>query len=285
MLYAIDPPEGNEQRDHHGKPRVDGSGNEVGGEDGAVPSGNEGQGEVPGYDAVDGNHQGSGQSGEKKIGRSVVPPLLKGVAPVQGEEAVNPLPDAGGTVPHHGQVRDHARVPEKKTHGEVGGDGDDVKDQGRLEVRPEVPLVGVGQNPVDHPDPAQVDQGKEPGGHDGENGHGFGASGDGRAPGSSKEVQNGGNQGPGVGDSHPKHEVDEISTPHHRMVDRGNPQARGNLVDPAGSPHHDAQKGQSKKKKVPPPGVEQGTENIVVDPAVAGSGFRLQTCLLGSVPP
>ena len=91
-----------------------------------------------------------------------------------------------------------------------------VEDQGRLEVGPEIPLVRVGDDPVEDPDPAQMDEGEKPGDHDGEDRHGLGAPGDGRPPLRPEEIEDGGDQGARMGDPDPEDEIDEVDAPHDR---------------------------------------------------------------------
>ena len=46
-------------------------------------------------------------------------------------------------------------------------------------------------------------------------------------------IEDGGNEGAGVGDSDPEDEIDQIGAPHDGMVDAGDAQAGGDLIPPA----------------------------------------------------
>ena len=60
------------------------------------------------------------------------------------------------------QVGDQADVPEQQRDGGVGRDREDVPDQRAAELRPEAHRVRVGQQPVEEPRPAQVQQREQP---------------------------------------------------------------------------------------------------------------------------
>ena len=130
-----DAPQGDQQGQDHGQAGVDGPGHEIGGEDGAVLAGDDGQGEIPGDHAVHRDDQRGGQAGQKEIGPAVMVPLAVGPGPAQREEAVDLAPDPLGPVPHGRQIRDKPGIPEEQADGEIGGDGQHIKDERGLEIR------------------------------------------------------------------------------------------------------------------------------------------------------
>ncbi|VTR69655.1 hypothetical protein DESC_770030 [Desulfosarcina cetonica] len=268
LLVAEDHPQGNHQGDHHGQARVDGTGHEVGGEDGRVPAGNHAQGEVPGDHAVHRDDQGRGQGGEKKVAAGVMAPDFEFAVPAQGQHREDLAPYADGAVADDRQIGQHAGVPEEAAHGQVGGDGHHVEHQRRLEVGPQGALVGKGQHVENHPDPAQVDEGKQPGGAHGEDGHGLGGPGDGVAPAGPKEVQDGRDQGSRMGDTDPEHEIDQVGAPVHGVVLAAHANAHQDLNHPAGGAHEHPGEENGHGHPVAAPGREQGVENGIVDGCV-----------------
>ncbi len=56
-----------------------------------------------------------------------------------------------GTVTNDGQIGYETGIPEEKTHDEVRGYGDHVKDQWGLEIRPQIALVWVWKKPIEDP--------------------------------------------------------------------------------------------------------------------------------------
>ena len=106
------PPERDDQRHHHAEARVDGAGHEVGGEDGAVPAGDDRRGEVPAHHRVHREHQRRGQRGQVEVGARVVPPLVVGALPAGRCQRVDRPPPAGDLVAHGRHVGNQAEHEE-----------------------------------------------------------------------------------------------------------------------------------------------------------------------------
>src|SRR5947209_17069533 len=85
---------GNHEREHHSESVVDGAGDEVGREDGGVPSGKNGDGEIEADDGVNGKDERGRDAGEQEVRRLIAMPMLGGTAPSESEDAVDDLPDA-----------------------------------------------------------------------------------------------------------------------------------------------------------------------------------------------
>ena len=183
IFEAVNFADGDGQHQHHGEAGVDGAGDEVGREDGGVPSGDDADGEVEADDGVYGEHQRRGQSGEQQIHGFVAVPVAGGAAPSHAEHAVgNFRVLIVGAVAQSGQVRDEADEPEQRGDGGVGGDGEDVPHERAAELRPYAHGVGIGEEPVGEPGAADVNGGEYSGAGHGEQRHGFGETVDGVAP-------------------------------------------------------------------------------------------------------
>src|SRR5256885_9756561 len=104
--------------------------------------------------------------GNEGYATRLVAPLPVRPTPAEAEGGVDPALDSRGGVPEGGDVRDQPDVEEDGADREVRGDGEDVPQEGRPEVRPEEPVVGIGDQPVGQPHPAEVNDGEEAGGKD-----------------------------------------------------------------------------------------------------------------------
>ena len=232
----------NHQGQHHGQSRVDGAGHEIGCKNRGVPAGNNAQRKIPGHHAVNGNDQGGCQGGKKQIAAGIMPPLFMCAGPSQGENGKDFFADSRCPIPDGGQIRQHAGVPEQGTDGQIGADGNDIEHQRRLKIGPQGPLVGHRQHVKDHPDAAQMNKRKKTRSTDRENRHGFGGPGNGISPARPEQVQNGGDQGPRVGDTDPEHEIDQIGSPGHRVVLSAHADTRQYLINPAAGTEKHPQK-------------------------------------------
>lgn len=97
----------NHEGQHHAESRKDGTGNEVRGENGRVPTGNHGHSEVERHDRVHRQHQRRTDTGEDQVGLFVVAPMAIGAAPTQGKDAVSDGSDSiRGAVTQGGEVGD-----------------------------------------------------------------------------------------------------------------------------------------------------------------------------------
>ena len=91
IFEAVNFADGDGQHQHHGEAGVDGARDEVGREDGGVPSGDDADGEVEADDGVNREHQRRGQSGEQQVHGFVAMPVAGRSAPSEGEHAVDNL--------------------------------------------------------------------------------------------------------------------------------------------------------------------------------------------------
>ena len=88
---------------------------------------------------------------------------------------------------------------------QVGDDGHLVPQEGRVVVGPQAPLVGVGDDPVGEPHPADVDA-QERGSHnEGGGGHHLGRTGDGPPVFGAKDAQDGRDERAGVAELRSRH--------------------------------------------------------------------------------
>src|SRR5439155_14069370 len=73
----------------HGESGADGASDEVRGEDGSVPAGNDGNGKVKAHYGVHRKNQRRSKTSEQQLRRLVTMPVTRGTAPAQREHAVN----------------------------------------------------------------------------------------------------------------------------------------------------------------------------------------------------
>src|SRR5579883_29453 len=140
-------------------------------------------------------------------------PLLARAPPSESKEAVHgPLP-ACGAVADGCQVRHHAHVPKQEADCEIRADRKHIPDEWGPEVHPEVTLVRIRKQPIEEPRPAEMHDGKEASGHDGEHRHRFRHAADGCAPGDAKKIEDRGDQRSGVRDPNPENEGGNVDAP------------------------------------------------------------------------
>ena len=121
---------------------------------------------------------------------------------------------------------------------------------------------------VEDPDPPQVDQREEAGGHDGEDGHRLGRAGDGVAPFRPHQVQDGGDQGAGVGDPDPEDEVGDVGAPADRVADARHAHAGADLVEPGQAEPGHARQQDAQGEDIAGHRRRQRPQGVVVDVAV-----------------
>ena len=178
------------------------------------------------------------------------------------------------------QIRNETGVPEEAAYREIGRYGNEIEEEGRLEIRPEVALIGIGDQPVEDPDPAKVDQGKDGGCHDSKDRHGFSAAGDGGSPGGPEKEENRRDQGPGMGNPDPENELDQIDSPHDRMHQACIAHARQDLIDLAKRAKGNSQQAQAEQGIVRLLRRRQCVENLSVDVSVLGHDGILRSPIL-----
>ena len=259
------PSERHQQRDHHRQPREDGSGHEVGREDRAVPARQDRHREVPGHHAVDRHDERGRQGGKESVQRHVVPPLPVGPEPAQRQHAVDLPAPVRDPVPRRGDVRHQPEIQEHHAHGQIRGDGEDIPDQRRAEVHPELTRVRVGNQPVEEPRAPEVDDRKQRGGHDGEHGHRLGRAGYRRPPFGPEQKQDRRDQRTGVRDADPEDEVGDVDGPEDRVLVAGDTHAGPGLIQKR--QHADRQGGERQRQPdvVDRAGWPERAQDVVVD--------------------
>ena len=220
-----------------------------------------------------GQYKRGGEAGEQEVGLLVVAPGPRATPPTQAQQPVQELAEGVlGAISRDRQVRQQPRVPEQGADREIGADGHDIEHQRRQKVGPQQPLVGDRKHVVNLPDPAQVDEGEKPGTADREHGHGLGRARDRVAPTGPEQVQDGRNERPGVGDTDPEHEIDEVGAPGHGDVLAADADAGEDLVGPGGGAQEHAAQQERDKDPVARPGPLQGVQNGLVDLSVGEVG-------------
>ena len=163
VLQSPDLAGGDGEGDHHRKAAKDRPGHEIRREDRGVPTGQLADREVKGHHRVDRKDQRGRESSQQQVRPLVAVPVAGRTSPAETEEPVAQRLQLGvGSVPHGGQVGNHAQVPEQQRDGEVGGHRKHIPQQWGAELRPHFHLIGNGEQPVRKPNPTHVDAGKVP---------------------------------------------------------------------------------------------------------------------------
>ena len=212
------------ERQHHGEPRKDRAGDEVRREDRRVPARKQRDGEVHRHDRMDREDQRRRQRRENEVRGLVVMPLPLRAAPSERHETVDELPHRRlRPIANCRQVRDEADVPEQERDRAVDADREDVPEQRTPEVWPHPHLVRQREHPVGDPDAAHMDPRERHGAHDREDRHRFRRAVDRGAPALAEEEEDRGDQGAGVADADPEHEVRDVPRPANRNVEAPDP--------------------------------------------------------------
>ena len=219
VLELVDGAQRDGERQDHGEARVDGAGDEVGREDGRVPARELRHREVEAHHGVHRDDERCGEAGEQEIGGLVAVPVACRAAPAHGEHAVHEAPRAGLRAVAQGcEVGDQPDEPEEQRDREVGEDREHVPHQRAPELRPEGHRVRVGDEPVEVPGAAQVEEREEAGAGDGEDGHRLREAVDRLPPLLAEQEEDGRDERPRVPDADPPHEVDDREAPRDRDV-------------------------------------------------------------------
>ena len=233
LLQAVQIAQRNGQRQHHGKARENRPGHEVGRKNRAVPAGNDRHGKIQTDDRVDRQHQRRAQAGQQQIGRLVVLPVPGRTAPAQRQHAKKqPGPMVLGLVAQRRHVGNQAGIPEQERDRGIGRDREHVPQQRTAELRPEGHRVGIGEQPIKQPRPAQMQQRKQAGAGHREQRHRLGKAVDARPPLLPEQQQEGRDERAGVTDADPPDEIDDRKCPGHGNVGAPNADAgRHQVID------------------------------------------------------
>ena len=224
LLQAEGPAADHHQGHDHGEAGEDRPRHEVGREHRGVPARHLRDREVHRHDRVDGEHERGREPGQDQVRDLVVPPVPLRAAPAEGEGAVDPLPDLRlRAVALGGEIGDEPHVPEEKRHRPVDAHREHVPQEGAAEVGPGAHLVGERGHPVGDPHPPDVDARVGEGAEHGEEGHRLRRPVDRGAPPLAEEEEDGGDEGPGVADPHPEHEVRDVPRPADGDVEAPDP--------------------------------------------------------------
>ncbi len=185
-----------------------------------MPAGNDARGEIDPHDRVHRHHQRRGQSGENSVRHVITMPVHCRAPPTHRQKAVDPTADATlGPVAQGSQIGDQTDVPEHQRDRRIRRNREHVPHQRAAELRPDVHRVRIRQQPIKHPDAAQMQQRKQGSASDREQGHGLGKAVDTGSPLLIEQQQDRGDQCAGVSDSDPPHEVNDVEAPPNWDVD------------------------------------------------------------------
>ena len=198
-----------------------------------MPARNLGDGEVEADHRVDREHERRRQPREQQIDRLVALPVLRRAAPPEREHAENPLrPLRLGGITERREIGNQAGEPEQQGHGEVGRHREHVPDERAAELRPQLHRVRIREQPVRRqPRATGVQQREHRRARDREERHRFREPVDRGAPLLAEQQQDGGDQRPGVADTNPPDEVDDVERPADRDVVAPDADAREQQLD------------------------------------------------------
>ena len=208
-----------DDRHRHGKTGKHRAGDKKWRKDRRVPARRIAGRKVQTDDAVHGNHQGHGECGEQQL-RALAPlPVARLAAPAQRQQAVGNLPAAPArAIAQGGKVRDQSQIPKHQRQQQVGQNREKVPNQRAAPLGPQAHHVGIGRQPIEEPGPAQMDDRKHAGDHQGEDRHGLGKATDRGAPRLARQMQRRRYEGPGHGDGDPPDVVGDVKSPYHRDI-------------------------------------------------------------------
>src|SRR3989338_5491392 len=155
------------------------------------------------------------------------------------------------TVTERCEIRNHPDVPEHERDRKIGTDRKDVPEKCGSEIDPEGAAgVGIGKDPKSEPRSAHMDNRENPGTHDGKNSHRLRRAIDRRPPLLTEKKKNGRDQGPRMTDINPEHEVRNVKSTPHRLVQAPDTDAGLDLI--GDHDRTDRQDGNGKTKTGPP---------------------------------
>src|SRR5437667_1547631 len=179
-------------------------------------------------------------------------PVAVGAAPAARKKTEQEFLDLrGGAIAQRRQIGNQTSVPKQNGHGKIGRDCEYVPHQRTAEIWPDAESVWQRREVPRHPDTTNVHARKNRGAHDRKKRHRFGGAIDRGAPFLMKQVQDGGDERPGVPDTDPENEVGDVPGPANRMIQSPGTDAGGNLVTETEHTEHRDRSGDGEAN--PPP--------------------------------
>ena len=163
-----------------------------------------------------------------------MPPVAVGATPATGENSEKELSHpCGCPVAQRRQIRNQTGVPKQDRDGEIGRNGKHIPHQRAAEILPDRPVARNGREIPCHPEPADVDAGKNRCTNHRKKRHRFGRAVDRSAPFLPQQKEDGGDQRARVSDPDPENEVGDPPSPSDRDVVSPCAHAGGNQVSNA----------------------------------------------------
>ena len=226
--------------DHHGNhqrgdPRKDRPDNEVGPKNRAVPAGSERHPENPRDDGMDGGGNRDDQDrhdGDSPFKKSF---LIFSPPPAQRKFLVEFVAPASRLLPvvaQDRQIGNHRDIKIEDASGQVGGDTEDIPEDGGLEPPVEKDI----QNPFGM---SHVDDDHRGPDHEGNHRDGLCNSRDRGLPAGTGNTEDGGDEGARMADADEKDKVGDVDPPRDVVPHPGDAQSRPELVDEGGNAQQD----------------------------------------------
>ena len=107
--------------------------------------------------AVDREHQRSGQAGKYQGSHLMPVPVPGRSLPSETQHLVYRFLKPGlDLIANRPDIRDHSHIPENQRNGEIGRNGENIPDQGRVEIHPHAPCIWIGENVKAQQGPSHV---------------------------------------------------------------------------------------------------------------------------------
>jgi len=213
----------------HREAAEDSAGDEVGREDRRVPTGHDRDGEVERHDRMHGEYERRRKTSQDQVRTFVREPVSMRPAPTEGEDAEDNRSRARfRAIPQRREIRNETDVPEQNRYRRVRRDGENVPEQGALEVWPHAHLVRNWEKPICEPHATDVEDGINRRCHNSEDRHRFRCTVDARTPLLPKQEENGADERSGVTDTDPENEPRDVPGPKNRIVQAPDADTFGN---------------------------------------------------------
>ena len=124
----------------------------------AMPAGHQRHAEIPSDDRMDGDHHHHDQRRDDTDGGIEHLPFLLRALPSEAEHRIQPPTPAADPVARQREIRNERQVEIDSAGGRIGKHGDRIPHERRPEVRPDLPLIRIGNQVIPSPARAPSDR-------------------------------------------------------------------------------------------------------------------------------